>query len=60
METLHQWKRQSQGRLPEPSVCSAESQSIKTATQDTEVGFDGNKKIGYLLRTGQRSVGQVR
>src|SRR5206468_3351652 len=45
MDTLRQWARQSQGRLPEPSACCAESQSIKTATPGTDVGFDGNKKI---------------
>jgi len=45
METLRQWERQSQGRLPEPSACCADSQSIKTATQHEDVGFDGNKKI---------------
>jgi len=44
METLRQWERQSQGRLPEPSACCAESQSIKTATQGEDVGFDGHKK----------------
>ena len=45
MDTLRQWERQSQGRLPAPSACCAESQSIKTATQGTDVGFDGNKQI---------------
>jgi transposase len=45
MDTLHQWERQSQGRLPEPSACCADSQSIKTATQHEDIGFDGNKKI---------------
>src|ERR687884_906590 len=45
MDTLRQWERQSQGRLPEPSACCADSQSIKTATQHDDVGFDGNKKI---------------
>ena len=45
MERLHQWERQSQGRLPEPSACGADSQSIKTATQGEDVGFDGHKKI---------------
>src|SRR4029434_1903323 len=40
-----QWARQSQGRLPEPSACCADSQSIKTATQGADVGFDGHKKI---------------
>jgi putative transposase len=45
MDTLRQWERQSQGRLPEPSACCADSQSIKTATQHEDVGFDGHKKI---------------
>jgi putative transposase len=45
MDTLRQWERQSQGRLLEPSACCADSQSIKTATQDKDIGFDGNKKI---------------
>ncbi len=45
MDTLRQWERQSLGRLPEPSACCADSQSIKTATQHEDVGFDGHKKI---------------
>jgi putative transposase len=45
MATLHHWERQGQGRLPEPSAACADSQSIKTATQGTDVGFDGNKKV---------------
>lgn len=45
MDTLRQWERRSQGRLPEPSACCADSQSIKTATQTEDVGFDGHKKI---------------
>src|SRR5215471_6073628 len=45
MDTLRQWERQSQGRLPEPSASCADSQSIKTATQGEDVGFDGNKKV---------------
>jgi putative transposase len=45
MDTLRQWARQSQGRLPDPSACCADSQSIKTATQGEDVGFDGHKKI---------------
>jgi putative transposase len=45
MDTLHQWERQSQGRLPEPSACCADSQSIKTATQGEDVGVDGHKQI---------------
>jgi putative transposase len=45
MHTLRQWERQGQGRLREPSACCADSQSIKTATQAEDVGFDGHKKI---------------
>src|ERR687883_411044 len=45
MDTLRQWERQSQGRLPEPSACCVDSQSIKTATQGEDVGFDGHKKV---------------
>ena len=43
-DTLPQWERQSQGRLAAPSACCADSQSIQTATQAEEVGFDGHKK----------------
>ena len=45
MTTLRRWERQCQGRLAEPSASCADSQSIKTATQGTEIGFDGNKKV---------------
>jgi putative transposase len=45
MDTLRQWERQSQGRLPEPSACCAESQRIRAATQDQDMGCDGHKKI---------------
>lgn len=45
MDTLRQWERHCQGRLPEPSAGCADSQSIKTATQGKDVGFDGNKKV---------------
>jgi putative transposase len=45
METLRQWERRCLGRYPEPSAGSSDSQSIKTATQHEDIGFDGNKKI---------------
>lgn len=45
MEALRRLERQRQGRQSEPSAGSVDSQSIKTATQGTLVGFDGNKKI---------------
>jgi putative transposase len=45
MDTLRQWERQSQGRLPEPSAACVDSQRSKPATQGSEIGFDGNKKI---------------
>ena len=45
METLRQWERRSLGRQPEPSAGSIDSQSIKTATQSEDIGFDGNKKL---------------
>jgi putative transposase len=45
MGTLRQWERRYVGRNPEPSAGSIDSQSIKTATQNEDIGFDGNKKI---------------
>jgi putative transposase len=45
MEALRQRERQRVGRSPEPSAGSVDSQSIKTATQREEVGFDGGKRI---------------
>jgi len=45
MEALRQLERRRQGRQPEPSAGSVDSQSIKTATQYTEVGFDGGKQV---------------
>jgi len=45
METLRQWERRYLGRNPEPSAGSIDSQSIKTATQSEDIGFDGHKKI---------------
>jgi putative transposase len=44
METLRQWERRCLGRQPEPSAGSLDSQSIKTATQNEDLGCDGNKK----------------
>jgi putative transposase len=45
MAALRRLERQRQGRPPEPSAGSIDSQSIRTATQGTAGGFDGNKKI---------------
>jgi putative transposase len=45
LEALRQRERRRQGRQPEPSAGSVDSQSIKTATQATEVGFDGGKQV---------------
>jgi len=45
MEALRQLERRRLGRQPEPSAGRVDSQSIKTATQRSEVGFDGGKKI---------------
>ena len=44
MRELRQRERRCQGRLAEPSAGAGDRQSVKTATQHTEVGFDGNKK----------------
>jgi putative transposase len=45
MEALRQLERRRWGRHSEPAAGSGDSQSIKTATQRTEVGFDGGKKV---------------
>jgi putative transposase len=45
LDTLRQWERQRLGRLPKPSACCANSQSMKTVTQGKDIGFNGNKKI---------------
>ena len=45
MEALRQRERRRQGRQADPSAGSVDSQSIKTATQTTEVGFDGGKQV---------------
>ena len=45
MAHLRQAERRRQGRLPEPSAGSIDSQSMKTATQASDVGFDRNKRV---------------
>ena len=45
MTELRQVERRCQGRLAAPSAGAIDSQSIKTATQSQEVGFDRHKKI---------------
>ena len=45
MTELRQVERRCQGRLAEPSAGTIDSQSVKTATQSQDVGFDRHKKI---------------
>lgn len=46
MTQLRQHERIRQGRKPEPSAASIDSQSIKAATQEKDdIGFDGHKKV---------------
>jgi transposase len=45
MDALRQGERRRQGRQAEPSAGRVDSQSIKAATQATEVGFDGGKQV---------------
>jgi putative transposase len=45
MDALRQRERRRQGRQAEPSAGRVDSQSIKTAPQATEVGFEGGKQV---------------
>lgn len=45
MKQLRRMERVRQGRNPEPSAGSIDSQSIKSATQNDDIGFDGNKRV---------------
>jgi putative transposase len=45
MEAPRPCERRRQGRRAEPSAGSVDSQSIKTATQATEGGFEGGKQV---------------
>jgi putative transposase len=45
MDTRRQWERPSQGWLPAPSVCCADSPSSTTAMPAEDVGFDGPKNL---------------
>jgi putative transposase len=52
VEALRQLERRRLGRRPEPSAGSVDSQSIKTATQRAEGGFDGGKQVKGRTRVG--------
>jgi putative transposase len=45
MTELRQLERHCHGRLAEPSAGAIDSQSVKTATQSQDVGFDRHKRI---------------
>jgi hypothetical protein len=45
LAALRQGERRRQSRQAEPSAGSVASQSIKTSTQATEIGFAGSKQV---------------
>ena len=51
---MTEWRhvdRQCPGRLAEPSAGAIDRQSVKTATQSKEVGFDRHKKVSDLRQS---------
>ena len=45
LEELTRLERKREGRHPQPTAASIDSQSIKTDRQSKDVGFDGGKKV---------------
>ena len=50
MTKLRHLERRCQGRLAEPSAGAIDSQSVKTATQNQDVGFDRHKNRMIRLK----------
>jgi putative transposase len=50
MATRRPWERRGLGRKPEPSAGRLDSQRLKTATPNEDIGCDGHKKINGRQR----------